>query len=76
MNDLEFRCIGADLPLFCTTCGLVEEHEVHHGRRGDFNGEKVAAHKFTKPRVHDPRCTSLKGYPWGCNCWAYQGVSV
>ena len=46
MNDLEFRCIGADLPLFCTACGLVEGHPVHHGHYSEFVGEKIHAHKF------------------------------
>ena len=46
MNEIEFRCIGADLPPFCAKCGLVEDHEVHHGRDSEFVGEKIAAHKF------------------------------
>ena len=72
MNELEFRCISAPLPPFCQQCGLVKDHEVHHGRNSEFVGEKIAAHKFKAARkAHDPRCTSLKGEPWGCNCWAY-----
>lgn len=23
---------------------------------------------------HDPRCNSLKGGFWGCNCWSYQNA--
>ncbi len=111
MNEMT-ATTHAPLPAFCARCGLVEAHEVHHGRRGEFShGEKIAAHKFkksvdagarlicpedrpsepavgrsdsssserrdspAKARTHDPRCTSLKGEPWGCNCWAYRGVS-
>lgn len=47
MNDLEFRCIGADLPLFCTACGLVEGHPVHHGHDDTWGwSEVIKAHKF------------------------------
>lgn len=46
MNELEFRCIGSPLPMFCARCGLVEEHEVHQGHRVEWLGEKIAAHKF------------------------------
>jgi hypothetical protein len=49
MNDLIFRCINAPLPPFCAHCGLVEEHEVHHGRGGEFVGEVIAAHGFKEP---------------------------
>lgn len=50
MNELTFRCVGADLPMFCQKCGLVESHEVHHGGSAEWSREIITAHKFKEAR--------------------------